>query len=119
MRCVYFSLALATAVPAVMAANAASAQETIEYTYDIHGRLVQMDHSGSVNAGRQTTYDYDLAHNRTALWRGIPVAWFEDDLGGDGHELVKVAVNRIRPDPRTDDPGPGPAADSADPLLDR
>jgi len=41
------------------------ATETITYTYDALGRLVQAAHSGSVNNGQQTTYTLDPASNRT------------------------------------------------------
>jgi hypothetical protein len=113
MKCVYLGLALAAL------ATSASAQETIAYTYDVHGRVVQLDHTGSVNSGRQTTYAYDLADNRTALWRGSPMAWLEDDIEGDANELVKVADDHRNPGSGDDVPGPGPAADPADPLFDR
>lgn len=42
----------------------AMANETITYTYDAQGRLVQVDHSGSVNDGVKTEYEYDAADNR-------------------------------------------------------
>lgn len=51
-------LALAGAVPA-------SASETITYTYDARGRLVKVEHAGTVNNGLQTTYSHDKADNRT------------------------------------------------------
>lgn len=46
-------------------AAAAVASETITYTYDTHGRLVKVVHSGNVNNGVNTTYSYDKADNRT------------------------------------------------------
>jgi YD repeat-containing protein len=46
-------------------AAAAYATETITYTYDARGRLVQVQHSGTVNNGVTTTYTHDKAHNRT------------------------------------------------------
>jgi YD repeat-containing protein len=46
-------------------AAAAHATETITYTYDARGRLVQVQHSGTVNNGVTTTYTHDKAHNRT------------------------------------------------------
>lgn len=49
-----------------LAASAAAATETVTYTYDAHGRLVQVQHAGSVNNGVATTYAHDKAHNRTA-----------------------------------------------------
>jgi hypothetical protein len=41
------------------------AAETITYTYDAQGRLIEVDHSGTVNAGIQTTYTHDDADNRS------------------------------------------------------
>jgi uncharacterized protein RhaS with RHS repeats len=43
----------------------ASANETITYTYDAKGRLVQVARSGTVNNGVTTSYTYDHADNRT------------------------------------------------------
>ena len=48
------------AMPAI-----AQAAETITYSYDARGRLVQVARSGSVNNGVTTSYAYDKAHNRT------------------------------------------------------
>jgi len=47
-----------------MFASAASATETITYTYDAKGRLVQVVHTGTVN--NQTCYKYDKCDNRTS-----------------------------------------------------
>ena len=44
---------------------AAWASETINYKYDARGRLVQVNHSGSVNNNVVTNYVYDKADNRT------------------------------------------------------
>lgn len=44
----------------------AQASETITYTYDARGRLIQVSHSGTVNNGKSTTYTFDTVHNRTA-----------------------------------------------------
>ncbi len=43
----------------------AQAAETITYSYDARGRLVQVARSGSVNNAVTTSYAYDKAHNRT------------------------------------------------------
>jgi YD repeat-containing protein len=43
----------------------ASAAETITYTYDARGRLVQVQRTGTVNNGVNTTYQIDKADNRT------------------------------------------------------
>ena len=48
------------------AAGPALAAETITYTYDAKGRLVQVHHAGSVNNNVTTTYTLDHADNRTA-----------------------------------------------------
>jgi YD repeat-containing protein len=45
----------------------AMASETINYSYDARGRLVQVKHSGTVNNNVSATYTYDKAHNRTNL----------------------------------------------------
>lgn len=46
-------------------ATASIAAETINYTYDARGRVKQVVHSGTVNNGVATTYQFDRAHNRT------------------------------------------------------
>ena len=52
-------------------AGAASADETIEYTYDVHGRLVKVERCGTDNNCAATSdnvvtdYEYDDADNRT------------------------------------------------------
>jgi hypothetical protein len=51
-----------TALAAVAAANAS---ETLTYSYDARGRLVRVQHNGSVNANVVTNYGYDKADNRT------------------------------------------------------
>jgi hypothetical protein len=47
-------------------AAAAPATETVNYTYDAKGRLVKVQHSGTVNNGVVTNYAYDRADNRTS-----------------------------------------------------
>jgi murein DD-endopeptidase MepM/ murein hydrolase activator NlpD len=42
----------------------AHASETVTYSYDAKGRLVKVEHSGTVNNGVQTTYSHDKADNR-------------------------------------------------------
>ena len=53
----------------VIAALAATAMatETINYSYDARGRLVQVKHSGTVNNNVSANYTYDKANNRTNL----------------------------------------------------
>ena len=48
------------------AGAAASAQETVSYTYDALGRLRQSSASGGPNSGTQTSIDYDSAGNRSS-----------------------------------------------------
>ena len=49
-----------------LAGAAAMAAETIGYGYDARGRLIRVQHSGSVNANVATNYSYDKADNRTS-----------------------------------------------------
>ena len=46
-------------------ASAASATETVSYTYDAKGRLVKIERTGTVNNNVTTTYTHDKADNRT------------------------------------------------------
>lgn len=48
----------------VTAAVAASAAETITYTYDAKGRLILVKHSGTVNNNVIANYTFDAADNR-------------------------------------------------------
>jgi len=57
--------ALTLALAAAMLAAAALASETLTYGYDSRGRLVKVQHNGSVNANVITNYGYDKADNRT------------------------------------------------------
>ncbi len=57
-------IALAAGIAAIPAA--ASAGETIDYTYDVHGRLQKVARSGTVNNGVVTTYAHDKADNRSS-----------------------------------------------------
>jgi YD repeat-containing protein len=50
---------------AALAAVAAGASETLNYSYDARGRLIRVQHSGSVNGNVVTNYVYDKADNRT------------------------------------------------------
>ena len=45
--------------------SGAPAAETISYSYDARGRLIQVVHSGTVNNGVTTGYTIDKADNRT------------------------------------------------------
>jgi YD repeat-containing protein len=50
---------------ALLAASSALAAETIKYSYDVHGRLVKVERTGTVNNNVVTTYTHDRANNRT------------------------------------------------------
>ncbi len=47
--------------------SAAIAAETITYTYDAKGRLVQVKRIGAVNNNVTTDYEHDKVNNRTRL----------------------------------------------------
>lgn len=49
----------------LLCSSAASATETITYTYDARGRLIKVVHTGSVNNNNQACYKLDKAGNRT------------------------------------------------------
>lgn len=53
------------AIGIALAATAAVAAETITYRYDARGRLVKVEHSGTVNNNVNVAYTYDKADNRT------------------------------------------------------
>jgi hypothetical protein len=58
-------LALLMAVTAAaLSPVAASASETVTYTYDAKGRLITVSHSGSANNGLTAAYTFDKADNR-------------------------------------------------------
>ena len=48
-------------------ASMARATETVTYTYDARGRILQITHSGTVNNGIITSYSHDIADNRTQV----------------------------------------------------
>ena len=47
--------------------SAATAAETVTYTYDALGRLVKKVVTGTVNNGVQVEYTHDAADNRTKV----------------------------------------------------
>ena len=49
----------------LLAGSPTIASETVSYTYDARGRLVQVTRSGTVNNGVSSSYSYDRADNRT------------------------------------------------------
>lgn len=50
----------------VLAGSPAAATETISYSYDARGRLIQVARTGTVNSGVTTGYQMDKTDNRTA-----------------------------------------------------
>lgn len=56
--------AVGLTLASLLAPVAASAAETITYTYDAKGRLVKVVRTGTVNNNVQTTYTHDKANNR-------------------------------------------------------
>lgn len=68
-------------------ASSANAGETIAYRYDSLGRLVRVEHSGSVNHGASAQYSYDSADNRTNVTvSGVP------KVAGGGFELPEIGA---------------------------
>ena len=50
----------------LLTSSAASATETVTYSYDARGRLIQVARTGTVNNGVTTAYQLDKADNRTS-----------------------------------------------------
>ncbi len=50
----------------LLCSTAAEATETISYSYDARGRLIQVERTGTVNNGVTTSYVLDKADNRTS-----------------------------------------------------
>lgn len=59
-------IALAT-IALGMLGSAATASETVTYTYDARGRLIKVVHTGTVNNNNQVCYKHDKAGNRTRV----------------------------------------------------
>jgi len=55
---------IVAAVSFAAVAGIASATETITYSYDAKGRLILVQHSGSVNNNVVANYTFDPADNR-------------------------------------------------------
>ena len=60
-------LVLAGLAVGLVYSTAASATETITYTYDARGRLIKVVHTGSVNNNVQACYKYDKEGNRVRV----------------------------------------------------
>lgn len=58
-------LALCFTTCSIIAVLPATASETVDYSYDARGRLIQVNRSGTVNNGLVACYTYDSADNRT------------------------------------------------------
>lgn len=69
MKAIGWIIVLATGAVGLAAAAAPPSfgNETINYTYDARGRLLKVEHSGSVNNNLQANYTYDKADNRANL----------------------------------------------------
>ena len=61
-RPLFFACAIAALAAAAISVNA---QEIINYQYDARGRLVRVEHKGSVNNNVSANYSYDKGDNRT------------------------------------------------------
>ena len=59
------TLLFSVSATALMCASALSATETVTYSYDAQGRLVQSVISGTVNNGQSSSTSFDAANNRT------------------------------------------------------
>jgi YD repeat-containing protein len=56
--------AIAIFITLLLLGAAAYAAETINYSYDARGRLIQVARTGTVNNNVTTNYSYDKADNR-------------------------------------------------------
>ena len=73
MRAICALIVLLLLGVAAYAAGTGAGNETISYNYDARGRLVQVNHSGTVNNNVVTNYSYDKANNRTnKTTTGVP-----------------------------------------------
>jgi hypothetical protein len=62
-RAILAVLAAASAA-AAFSMSSAGANENITYSYDAKGRLVKVEHSGTVNNNVVSNYSFDRADNR-------------------------------------------------------
>lgn len=78
---------LLPAIFAFVCSGAVTAAETVTYSYDSLGRLVRVEHGGSVNGGARSDYRYDSADNRTNVTvSGVP------KVAGGGFEAPEVGA---------------------------
>ncbi len=59
-----FSVTVAALGTGTAIADGGWGNETINYTYDAKGRLIQVQHSGTVNSNVVSNYSFDKADNR-------------------------------------------------------
>lgn len=94
---------------------AAKAGETIGYSYDVHGRLTAVTHSGSVNNGVSTTYTLDNADNRANLIvAGGAAALAATSDPVHPPRLTLAAPEAAGPEHEGADGGPAPAVREAE-----
>jgi YD repeat-containing protein len=60
-------LTLTSCVGSIFLTSAATAAESVTYSYDARGRLVEVVRTDSANNTVRTTYSYDRANNRTSV----------------------------------------------------
>lgn len=65
MQSVAISKVIGLAALSGLAAAAVASSETVTYSYDARGRLVKVEHTGTVNNGVVANYTFDKAENRT------------------------------------------------------
>jgi YD repeat-containing protein len=112
----------ALAAGALIVAAAASATETITYKYDARGRLVQVNHTGTVNDGISATYTYDKADNRsnvTVTGAGMSgmaaLGSLETTIdAGPATEVTTDSSESLAPDASTTAPADGESSSSPD-----
>lgn len=61
------ALLLVIAVGTAGATSMVMANESVSYTYDARGRLIKVEHSGTINNGLVANYTLDKSDNRTKV----------------------------------------------------
>lgn len=106
------SLLFSISATALIWASALSATETVTYSYDAQGRLIQSVISGTVNNGQSSSTTFDAANNRTnysvSLSGGtpppasnqppVPVAGIIISAACDTERTVNILQNATDPD---------------------